>query len=51
MSEVGELLLDIYREAQWQDGYVTFPAYLLELIHNQVFPDTMKHDYTEKAGA
>ena len=48
MFDVGELILSIYREAYFTDGEVTFPAYLLEQLHNQVFPDSQKHDYTEE---
>ena len=47
MSEVGKILLEMEKYARYQDGQVTVPAYLAEQLHNEVFPDSPKHDYTE----
>lgn len=47
MHEVGEILLVIEREATYQDGIASVPAFLLEQLHNVVFPDDQQHDYTE----
>jgi hypothetical protein len=46
MHEIGEILLAIERETTLQDGLATVPEYLMEQLHNQVFPDDRKHDYT-----
>lgn len=34
-------------EAQYQDGLATVPAYLLERLHNIVFPSNQRHDFTD----
>jgi hypothetical protein len=47
MFEVGEILLAIEREAQHHDGLVTFPAYLLQQMHSEVFPDDPDGQYDE----
>jgi hypothetical protein len=49
MFELGEILLEAQHHAQYHDGLVTFPAYLLEQMHNILFPETPQHDYTEAA--
>lgn len=46
MFEIGDILLAIEREAKYSDGQVTFPAYLLEQLHNESFPDDQRYDYT-----
>jgi hypothetical protein len=34
-------------EAVYEDGLVTFPAHLLESMHNAMFPKDQRHEYTE----
>lgn len=44
------ILLNIQHEATYHDGYVIFPAYLLEQLHNLVFPDYPTYEYTTPEG-
>jgi hypothetical protein len=37
----------IEKDAIYHDGLVTFPAHLLEIVHNVLFPADQRHDYTE----
>lgn len=47
-----EILCNIVEQieavADYHDGSVTFPAFLLEILHNTLFPADQQHDYTEE---
>lgn len=46
------LLREIEKQSRTIDGMFIVPAYLMEQLHNEVFPmaEDQKHEYTEVEG-
>lgn len=40
---------EMEKHGRYLDGEVTVPAYLLEQLHNVMFPADQRHEYTEEA--
>jgi hypothetical protein len=47
MYRISDLVAAMQTHATYRDGYVTIPAYLLEQLHNVVFPELPQYDYTQ----
>jgi hypothetical protein len=46
-ADAAELVYSMNSQAEYHDGLVTFPAYLLEQLHNALNPDDQRHEYTK----